>query len=321
MTTSVIIPLYNKAPYIQRALNSVLAQTFRDFELIVVDDGSTDGGADIIARCPDPRFRLIRQENAGPGSARNRGLEEAQGEFVAFLDADDEWLSGFLSQSTAYLRLHPEVATISMGHCNTTVKPGVLEAIWDSNGIKNGHYRVGPEGRSAQFVVWLCAYMKPWSTVCRTSTVTRYGGFLDKWKCLFGEDEYLWLQVLLNETVAVSREPLVLFHTEASALSNSRSEPHPVEPFLRDPSELYERCPPAHHELLAEVLAIRAVSTATSYALHGQGREARRLLARFCRQFRPPSFRRAVLYSRFAAVLPFLRVCRRSAMRIPRGTL
>ena len=310
MTTSVIVPLYNKAPYVQRALDSVLAQTFRDFELIVVDDGSTDGGSEIVARCSDPRVRVVRQTNAGPGAARNRGLREAQGEFVAFLDADDEWLPEFLARSAEYLRLHGEVATISMGYRNTRTKPEVLESMLDAEGVRNGQYRVGPEGRSARFVVRLLSYMKPWSTVGRRSVFMRFGGFLDKWKCLYGEDEYLWLQVLLNETIAVSREPLVVYHAEVSSLSGNRAGPYPVEPFLRDPSELYARCPEAHHELLGEVLAIRAVSTATSYALHGQGGEARRLLAGFCRNYHPPGFPLAVLCSRTSVFLPLLRTCK-----------
>jgi hypothetical protein len=124
--------------------------------------------------------------------------------------------------------------------------------------------------------------------------------------------------VLLNEAVAVSREPLVVFHSEASALSRNQTTPHPVEPFLMEPVELYERCPPRVHALLAEILAIRAVETATAYALHGQGGEARRLLARFCRQYQPPPFRKAALYSRFAEIIPFVRSCRRMAMQIPR---
>lgn len=70
---SVIIPLYNKAPYIRRSLNSVLVQSFKDFELIVVDDGSTDAGGSIVASSTDPRIRLIHQENAGEGAARQQG--------------------------------------------------------------------------------------------------------------------------------------------------------------------------------------------------------------------------------------------------------
>jgi hypothetical protein len=315
MNTSVIIPLYNKAPYIQRALDSVLAQTFRDFDLIVVDDGSTDGGDQIAARCPDPRVRMIRQENAGPGAARNRGLREARGEFVAFLDADDEWLPEFLRRSCDYLNAHPGAATLSTGYRDALKQDEAVKAMWDSRGILDGQYRAGHEGRPAQFSVALLAYMSPCNTVARKSVVTRFGGFMDQWKCLYSEDAYLWLQVMLNETVAVCREPLVVFHTEASALSGNRAGPHPIEPFLMDPSELYARCPSGQQALLAEILAIRAVSTATAYALCGQGGEARRLLDRFCRQYRPGSYRKAALYSRFAAVLPFLRACRRKAMR------
>src|SRR6185312_7639068 len=92
---SVVLPLYNKAPFITRALDSIAAQTYRNFEAIIVDDGSTDGSGDIAASYPDPRFRVIRQTNAGPGAARNRGVDEAKGEVLAFLDADDEWLPGF----------------------------------------------------------------------------------------------------------------------------------------------------------------------------------------------------------------------------------
>src|SRR5947209_3795753 len=103
MRVSVIIPLYNKAPYVRRTLDSVRAQTFADYEVIVVDDGSTDGGAAVVEGFGDPRFRLIAQPNAGPGAARNRGLAEAGGEFVAFLDADDEWLPTFLERSLALL--------------------------------------------------------------------------------------------------------------------------------------------------------------------------------------------------------------------------
>ena len=92
MTLSVIIPVYNAQRYLGKCLNSVLAQTGLDFEIICVDDGSTDGCAAILAEhaARDSRVRVLFQENAGQGAARNRGLAEAAGEFVYFMDADDE---------------------------------------------------------------------------------------------------------------------------------------------------------------------------------------------------------------------------------------
>ena len=93
---SVVIPLYNKDKYIARALDSVFGQTCQDFEVIVVDDGSTDNGAEIVRSYKDRRLRFIRQANAGPGAARNHGIQESRAPLLAFLDADDEWLPEFL---------------------------------------------------------------------------------------------------------------------------------------------------------------------------------------------------------------------------------
>jgi len=106
---SVIIPAYNVARFLREAVGSALAQTFRDIEVIVVDDGSTDGSADTLRDLADPRLRVIREVHAGSAAARNAGLRLATGELVAFLDADDRWAPQNLERQSAFLESHPEV--------------------------------------------------------------------------------------------------------------------------------------------------------------------------------------------------------------------
>ncbi|HZI46917.1 MAG TPA: glycosyltransferase family A protein, partial [Pyrinomonadaceae bacterium] len=104
-SVSVVIPTYNVAPFIAETLNSVFAQTFTDFEVIVVDDGSDD--AEELERALEPyleRVRYVRQENLGAGAARNRGVQEARGEFIAFLDSDDLWMPEYLEEQVRFLR-------------------------------------------------------------------------------------------------------------------------------------------------------------------------------------------------------------------------
>src|SRR5438552_3753870 len=258
---SIIIPLYNKAPYIKRALDSVRAQTFGDYEVIVIDDASTDGGGDIVTGYGDARVRLLRQKNAGPGPARNRGVAEAAAPYLAFLDADDEWLPAFLEKSLNLLdRYGPDVACVTSSYllepvgCSTT-------PMWQKRGLREGVYRLDastPPRRAVHLLAFLC----PWNTVARIETVRKWGGFYSRGKCLYGEDSYLWLKVLLNETIAVNLEPLVHYHTEASGLTRNTSGPRPVEPILYDPDDIYAACPDSLQEVLRKVLAIRALKTA-----------------------------------------------------------
>jgi len=282
MTVSVVIPLYNKAPYFKRTLESIQAQTFPDYEVIVVDDGSTDDGARLVDALRDPRFRLIVRENGGPGRARNRGLREASGQYVAFLDADDEWLPGFLATSIRLMEQHESgVAAVCLGYFEYPSGQS-MEPLWRRRGLVPGVCRLAPESAPG-WAVSLLAYMSPWSTLLNTDVVRRWGGFFDRRKCLYAEDSFLWLKILLNERVCVSLEPLVCYHREASALTNNLGGPRPIEPFLTDPEEIIATCPPELSELLARILAYRALKTACMLGYWGRWREARALQRRFCR--------------------------------------
>lgn len=109
---SVIIPTYNREGFIGEAIQSVLEQTFFNFEIIVVDDGSSDGSAALIQRFSDARIIFLRQENKGRSCARNRALAQASGRYIAFLDSDDLYMPGKLATQVQYLDAHPEVGMV-----------------------------------------------------------------------------------------------------------------------------------------------------------------------------------------------------------------
>lgn len=126
---SVVIPAFNAARCVRKAIDSVLAQDYRDFELIVVDDGSTDETAAVLAAY-GKTIRVIHQANGGLSNARNTGIRESQGEFVAFLDADDWWLPGKLERQIELMQAEP-----ALGFCSTAARvenpQGQLLNIWE----------------------------------------------------------------------------------------------------------------------------------------------------------------------------------------------
>lgn len=280
MRVSVIVPVYNKAKYLKRCIDSILNQSFVGLELIIVDDGSTDDSLKIIDAIEDPRIRVITQENAGPGAARNRGIENARGDLLAFLDADDEWLPDYLKESVALLdSAGRNTAAVTSGYYEFP-KGNSTEAMWQKRGIRNQELCLSPD-LPPMLVVNYLAFMCSWSTVSRRGPIERLGGFYSDNHCTYAEDSYLWLQVLFNERVQFNTKPLVNFHREASELSNSSSGPHPIEPFLLFPEAIRNRCPAHLRELLQKVLDIRAFKTACVMGYWGKWRKARDLLKNY----------------------------------------
>ena len=122
---SVVIPAYRSAETIEAAIQSALHQTYGDLEVIVIDDGPADGTAERVQACGG-RVRYVRQEHAGPGAARNRGVAEARGSYVAFLDADDLWLPHKLEQQLEVVRREPDVDAVQ---CSAYLVNDALEVV------------------------------------------------------------------------------------------------------------------------------------------------------------------------------------------------
>jgi glycosyltransferase involved in cell wall biosynthesis len=156
---SVVIPVFNGARFLAEAIDSVLAQTYPNVEIVVVDDGSTDRTPQIIASYP--AVRVLRQENAGQAAARNRGIAAATGEYVAFLDADDVMLPERLERQVAYLGERPQHACV-LGRQRIAVEPGVEPPEW-----------VGMAGENSE----ASDLVQPMSALVRRSALERIGPF------------------------------------------------------------------------------------------------------------------------------------------------
>lgn len=119
---SVVIPVYNAEALIRRCLDSILAQKGDcTLEVLLVDDGSTDDSVAVIESYHNPRFRVFRQQNAGPAKARNKGLQEAKGKYVCYLDADDYWEDSFFEKTVNFLETHPACIAVTVGQKHLTV--------------------------------------------------------------------------------------------------------------------------------------------------------------------------------------------------------
>lgn len=143
---SVVIPVYNVALLLKRCLDSIFIQTTQySYEVILVDDGSTDNSVDVIKARLEKNIVLRQQSNAGPAAARNKGIELAQGRYVTFIDADDYWEDGYIEESVTFLDVHPECVAVTVGCKNISSLGGCVSynPTWLSDGLCKESYVIG----------------------------------------------------------------------------------------------------------------------------------------------------------------------------------
>jgi len=194
---SVVIPLYNKAAYIDQAVRSILSQTVKDFELIIVDDGSTDDSVRRVEKYTDDRIRLIRQDNQGVSAARNKGVAESKEDYIAFLDADDVWLTDFLKKISDLIVRYPGAGMYATSYCYYT--SGGREWPIRIHGLPKDF----KEGLLPNFFKTLYKGTLPFTTssVCVPRIVlSEVGGFPEGLQ--YTEDIYVWSKIVLQYPIA-----------------------------------------------------------------------------------------------------------------------
>lgn len=211
---SVVIPAYNAEAYIREALESVLSQTYTDYEIIVVDDGSTDRTLERV-RAYGTRIVLLTQDHKGPAAARNRALQAAKGPLIAFLDADDVWLPEKLQLQVGFAEAHPEYGIVT---CDL--------AFWDGSKVimpaaKQKLYRItnGFVADELLFQNWV-------STSCalvRRECFEKVGYF-DEEPGLYGEDWLMWVQIAAHYPVYFMEDELVRVRTRPDSHSRQSAD-------------------------------------------------------------------------------------------------
>lgn len=229
MKFSVVIPIYNKEHYIEQTIRSVLNQTCTDYEVIVVDDGSKDNSLALARKYESDRARIIAQENQGVSVARNTGIQNARGKFIAFLDADDQWRPEYLATIQSLTDKYPESAifvtayAVDMGHgkvnYSTRLEPetGCLPSYWLT--LAKGYD-----------FVWTSA------TVIRREVLIRAGLFKPGEK--IGQDLDMWARVArINPRVAYSNHICVYYNRAAEQNARTRVRVAWAGAFLKDLEE------------------------------------------------------------------------------------
>lgn len=203
---SVVIPLYNKEKSISSTLRTVLNQTFSDYEIVIVNDGSTDGSVEEIEKVQDDRIRLVHQPNAGVSAARNRGIEEAKGDLIAFLDADDEWKPEYLATQYHLFQKYPECSVFACNYefrdVSGKVTPTLIHKLpfVGEDGILSNYFEVASCSHPP-----ICSI----SVMVKKQVMQAIGGFPLGIKS--GEDLLTWARLAVNGMIAYSKRPLAVF--------------------------------------------------------------------------------------------------------------
>lgn len=203
MRFSVIIPLYNKESYIEKTLVSVLSQTFKNYEVIVINDGSSDNSLAVAEKvlCGIWNVRIINQENSGVSVSRNNGIAAANGEYICFLDADDWWEPRFLEEMDRLIKDYPDAGLYCTNYYYVHNKKSVVKL-----DIPTGYFNYCKE-----YARTLC--MIATSSCCSSRAVlTEMGGFKPHLK--LGEDFDLWIRIALKYGTAILNKPLVYFNND-----------------------------------------------------------------------------------------------------------
>ncbi|MBA2964516.1 MULTISPECIES: glycosyltransferase family 2 protein [Ramlibacter] len=218
MKFSVVIPLYNKRQYVASAVRSALAQTLAPLEVIVVDDGSTDGGADLVEAIGDPRVRVVRQPNAGVSAARNRAVDMARGDWIAFLDADDWYHPELLAALAQAHQASPGAGMLGAGFRRVPHLYGADPEGWS---VAEGFYEV-------EVVEDLRMRWMKNAPFCTSSVAIRADLLQGMQPCFAvgefaGEDLDLWFRVGDLTPAALVNAPFVAVRNVPQSLSSTHS--------------------------------------------------------------------------------------------------
>jgi len=210
---SVIIPTYNASRYVTEAVDSVLNQDYDNCEIIVVDDGSTDDTREALRKY-EGKIRYIYQENGGPAKARNTGIISSQGDYIAFLDADDLWLPGKLRKQIDFLHRHSQYAMVY-----TDMKHVVEGKIVHESYLKERNYRYVSSGFIYENLLRECFIFTP-TVIVERECLEKVGLFREDLR--ISEDYDLWLRIADEYEIGFLDEPLVIRNRHESNLTGDR---------------------------------------------------------------------------------------------------